>query len=131
MRKFYPVANLNKLAMMVLYILSKGTPDQNLEHIFRIFDINDDHEICRSEMKKIVNDLFALLSTKELQTVENDTKMADDAFTEMDVDRDGKVTKEEFIQTCLSHENISSMMARKITDMFIPDEDSVDEHNGD
>ena len=82
-------------------------------------------------MKKIVKDLFALLSTKELQTVENDTKMADDAFTEMDVDKDGKVTKEEFIQACLSHEKISSMMALKITDIFIPDEGSDDsEHNG-
>ena len=82
-------------------------------------------------MKKIVKDLFALLSTKELQTVENETKMADDVFTEMDVDKDGKVTKEEFIQACLSHEKISSMMALKITDIFIPDEDSGDEHNGD
>lgn len=151
MRKCYPAANLNKLEkhifrmydtnndnhidfrefMMVLYILSKGTPEQNLEQIFRIFDINNDHEISRSEMKKIVKDLFALLSTKELQTVENDTKMADDAFTEMDVDKDGKVTKEEFIQACLSHEKISSMMALKITDIFIPDDGSGDEHNGD
>ena len=151
MRKCYPAANLNKLEkhifrmydtnndnhidfrefMMVLYILSKGSPEQNLEQIFRIFDINNDHEISRSEMKKIVKDLFALLSTKELQTVENDAKMADDAFTEMDVDKDGKVTKEEFIQACLSHEKISSMMALKITDIFIPDEGSGEEHNGD
>ena len=62
--------------MMVLYILSNGSPEQNLEQIFRIFDINNDHEISRSEMKKIVKDLFALLSTKELQLVENDAKMA-------------------------------------------------------
>jgi len=152
MRKCYPAANLIKLEkhifrmydtnndnhidfrefMMVLYILSKGTPEQNLEQIFRIFDINNDHEISRSEMKKIVKDLFALLSSKEQQTAETDAKMADDAFTEMDVDKDGKVTKEEFIQACLSHEKISSMLALKITDIFIPEEGgSDDENNGD
>ena len=150
MRKCYPAANLTKLEkhifrmydtnndnhidfrefMMVLYILSKGTPEQNLEQIFRIFDINNDHEISRSEMKKIVKDLFTLLNPKELQTVVTDAKMADDAFAEMDVDKDGKVTKEEFIQACLSHEKISSMMALKITDIFIPDE-GCEEHDGD
>ena len=77
MRKCYPAANLNKLEkhifrmydtnndnhidfrefMMVLYILSKGTPEQNLEQIFRIFDINNDHEISRSEMKKILSEI--------------------------------------------------------------------------
>merc|ERR1711994_978519 len=139
MRKCYPAANLNKLEkhifrmydtngdnhidfrefMMVLYILSNGSPEQNLEQIFRIFDINNDHEISRSEMKKIVKDLFALLNTKELQLVEND----------------GKVTKEEFIHACLSHEKVSSLMALKITDIFIPDDgsdaDEEDEKNGD
>ena len=117
--------------MMVLYILSNGTPEQNLEQIFRIFDINNDQEISRSEMKKIVKDLFALMNTKELQLVETDAKMADDAFTEMDVDKDGKVTKEEFIQACLSHEKISSMMALKITYIFIPDDGEEEENNGD
>jgi len=155
MRKCYPAANLNKLEkhifrmydtngdnhidfrefMMVLYILSNGSPEQNLEQIFRIFDINNDHEISRSEMKKIVKDLFALLNPKELQLVENDAKMADEAFTEMDVDKDGKVTKEEFIHACLSHEKVSSLMALKITDIFIPDDSSdaeeAEEKNGD
>ena len=33
--------------MLVLYILSSGTPEENLKQIFRIFDINNDKSISR------------------------------------------------------------------------------------
>ena len=113
--------------MIVLYICSKGTPEQNLEQIFRIFDINNDQEISRSEMKRIVKDLSTLLNADDLQSVQTNAKMADEAFTEMDVDKDGKVTKEEFIKACLAHEKISSMMALKIIDIFIHEDDGSED----
>jgi Ca2+-binding EF-hand superfamily protein len=145
MKKCYPDANLSKLEkhifrmydtnddgyidfkefMIVLYILSRGSPEQNLEQIFRIFDINNDQEISRAEMKRIVKDLYSLLSSKQ-KLHHTDSKMADDAFTEMDVDKDGKVSKEEFIKACMNHEKISSMMALKIIDIFIHEGDEDD-----
>ena len=33
--------------MLVLYVLSSGTPEENLKQIFRIFDINNDKSISR------------------------------------------------------------------------------------
>ena len=47
--------------MVLLYIMSAGTPEQNLEQIFRIFDIDGDGTITWKEMRKIVTDLFQLL----------------------------------------------------------------------
>jgi Ca2+-binding EF-hand superfamily protein len=47
--------------MIVLYVMSSGSAEENLRQIFRIFDINDDGSISFKELKKIVKDLFHLL----------------------------------------------------------------------
>ena len=48
--------------MIVLYIMSNGSPEENLKQIFRVFDINDDGTITLKELQKIVRDLFLLLN---------------------------------------------------------------------
>ena len=40
--------------------------------------------------------------------------MTDRVFQEMDSNRDKKVTKDEFVQACLSNKNISGMLAKKM-----------------
>ena len=46
--------------MIVLYIMSNGTPEENLKQIFRVFDINNDGFISLEELQRIVEDLFHL-----------------------------------------------------------------------
>ena len=108
--------------MTVLYTLSKGTPEQNLEQIFRVFDIDNDQKITKDEMKKIVKTLMTLMSAKEKSELA-DIYVSDYAFAEMDLDKDGSVTKEEFVRACMNHEKISTLMAMKIIDIFISDGD--------
>ena len=48
--------------MAVLYVMSSGTPEENLKQIFRVFDINNDGKISVAELKKIVKDLFHLIN---------------------------------------------------------------------
>ena len=68
--------------MIVLYIMSNGTPEENLKQIFRVFDINNDGKITLKvrmppglnicyflrkslglqELQKIVRDLFLLIN---------------------------------------------------------------------
>ena len=50
--------------MIVLYIMSNGTPEENLRQIFRVFDINNDGKISVAELKRIVRDLHHLLNDK-------------------------------------------------------------------
>ena len=47
--------------MVVLYVMSNGSAEENLRQIFRIFDINSDGTISQKELQKIVKDLFHLL----------------------------------------------------------------------
>ena len=45
--------------------------------------------------------------------------MADEAFKEMDLNADGKVSKDEFVSAIMGHEKISSKLALRIIDVFI------------
>ena len=40
--------------MIVLYVMSSGSPEENLKQIFRVFDINNDGGISMKELKRII-----------------------------------------------------------------------------
>ena len=42
--------------MTVLHVMSRGSSEDNLRQIFRVFDINRDGRISMEEMEKIVKD---------------------------------------------------------------------------
>jgi len=105
--------------MVVLYIMSNGSPEANLKQIFRIFDINGDGSISKKELIRIVKDLFHLLSNDDNPDKSSGEDLATSAFKEMDINSDGQVTQDEFLQACLAHERISTMLTLRIIDVFI------------
>ena len=54
--------------MIVLYVMSNGTPEENLRQIFRVFDINNDGKISVAELKRIVKDLYHLVNDEHSET---------------------------------------------------------------
>lgn len=108
--------------MVVLYVMSSGSPEQNLAQIFRVFDINNDGAISTKELRRIVKDLFHLFgkcAQADASTPSDPETLADEAFKEMDVNSDGKISQEEFVAACMKQERISSMLALKIIDVFV------------
>merc|ERR1711874_406011 len=77
--------------MIVLYIMSNGSPEENLKQIFRVFDINNDGRINLAEMKRIVNDLFKLIDEKDIESASQEI-LVKNAFSEMDEDGDGEIS---------------------------------------
>merc|ERR1712066_159406 len=104
--------------MIVLYIMSNGSPEENLKQIFRVFDINNDGRINLAEMKRIVNDLFKLIDEKDIESASQEI-LVKNAFSEMDEDGDGEISEEEFIKACLNQKKFSTMLTLKIIDIFI------------
>lgn len=121
--RMYDINNDGKIDfrefMIVLTVISKGTPQENLEQIFRIFDVNNDGSVSKKELYRIVKDLYSLIPKEDNPTQATDKCLAELAFKEMDTDGDSKITKEEFIRACQSNEKISSMLALKIVDIFV------------
>ena len=98
--------------MLVLYVMSDGTAEQNLKQIFRIFDLNNDGKINQEEMDKITKDLSKLFK-------EDRETLATGIFKEMDTNNDGEISEEEFIQACLSQKKMSKKLTLKIIDIFL------------
>ena len=103
--------------IMVLYVMSIGTPEENLKKIFQVFDINNDGTVSQRELNRVVKDLFRLFEDNNDEL--NEENFAKDAFKEMDINIDGKITQEEFIRACLGHETLSTMLALKVIDVFL------------
>merc|ERR1711878_262520 len=107
--------------MIVLYIMSNGTPEENLKQIFRVFDINNDGFISLKELQRIVKDLFHLINEENADEASQEL-LAQSAFNEMDENHDGQVSEEEFIEACMSQKKFSTMLTLKIIDVFVSEE---------
>jgi len=104
--------------MLVVYIMSSGSPEENLKQIFKLLDINSDGSVSIGEFKRVTRDMFLLTNEKEVDFSIQEL-LAEKAFIEMDIDGDGKVTLEEFVKACLSQKKFSTMLTLKIIDVFM------------
>ena len=69
-----------------------GTPQDVLGKIFRVFDVNSDGTITQKEMQKLVADLYGLIQIQHKDPCKvSKEQMAERAFAEMDVNKDGTV----------------------------------------
>ena len=73
--------------MMVLYVMSNGTPEENLIQIFRIFDINTDGSLSPKEVEKVVKYLFKIFPQKEYPNEASQKALAKKAFKARSIKR--------------------------------------------
>jgi len=67
--------------------------------LVRFYDLNGDGCITRQEMLAIVSAIYEMVqNTHTIQSVVN--KQVDRFFEKMDTDRDGMISKEEFMNGC-------------------------------
>lgn len=82
-----------------LTLIINGNVDQKLSWIFEFYDLNGDGCITRSEMLAIVSAIYEMMQNSQIiQSVVN--KQVDRFFEKMDTDRDGMVSREEFMSNC-------------------------------
>merc|ERR1711936_536134 len=108
--------------MLIFFIMSDGSPEEVLTKIFGVFDVNSDGTITQKEMAKLIKDMYSLLKEEDRNLAARDL-VAKSAFAEMDKNEDGKVTTAEFIDACLSKEEFSKMLALKVIDIFVEDDE--------
>merc|ERR1712025_557345 len=106
--KDHPSGKINQeeFKELLKQALPKKYVNPMAEHIYRMYDENQDGSIDFKEF------------------------MADSTFAECDKDGDGKVTREEFIASCLDKGAFTTLLTMKIVDIFTAEEAPVAEAAG-
>merc|ERR1712113_667111 len=57
---------------MGFHIMSDGTPEEVLEKIFRVFDVNSDGTINKKEMQRLIKDMYGLIKADDPEAESKD-----------------------------------------------------------
>ncbi|XP_012141661.1 neuronal calcium sensor 1-like isoform X2 [Megachile rotundata] len=86
-----------------------GDTDQKLSWIFRLYDLNGDGYITRKEMLVIVSAIYEMLHNgQSVQRMAD--RHVDKIFKKMDLDKDGVISQEEFMNSCKNDSVIKSQL---------------------
>lgn len=87
--------------------------------IFRIFDVDNNDKISKEELKKLIRDMSGVMKRSNNPNL----RVADDdifnkTWLEMDSDKDGCITREEFISSVLGHKKFSKLLTMQVINLF-------------
>ncbi|XP_076367833.1 A-type potassium channel modulatory protein KCNIP2-like [Tachypleus tridentatus] len=96
-----------------LSLLCRGSPRDKLRWAFSLYDINGDGCITKKEMTDIVCSVYALLGRRSHPAVDEKSLRdhVDRIFLKMDLNKDGVVTIDEFMEICTKDETISKSLS--------------------
>ena len=110
--------------MLVIIALSSGDPEENVEMMFYIVDLNNDGVITAEvktsfcfklsfpiisylrSTKLLLKTYFCLLMKKKISTANNKDHLTKSSFNEMDSNLDGQIDLREFRRACDRHNYI-------------------------
>ena len=103
--------------MVILLVFQGGDPKEVLMRIFRVFDVDGDGFITQKEMTKLTKDMYSMIKVVDPDVAPKEM-LARFAFTEMDKDKDRKVSLDEFIEASMAEEKFSKMLTESVKSIF-------------
>merc|ERR1711992_506330 len=91
--------------LLSIDVTSSGTADEKLEWAFRMYDVDGNGWIDLGEMTRLVGSIYKMLGQQETAS-----ERARSIFEKMDIDSDGRVTREEFMRSCLEDDNMMNLL---------------------
>lgn len=105
--------------LVTLSTLLRGSVYERLRWTFKLYDLNGDGCISRGELNEIVQSVHELMGRRPNQT-DDDRKareQVEKVFRKFDLNQDGVITIEEFLETCLKDDTITKSLQMFDTDL--------------
>merc|ERR1719318_854076 len=98
--------------LLSIDVNSSGSPEEKLNWAFSMYDVDGNGWIDLEEMTKLVGSIYKMIGTQQPHLVQNESvkEKAKGIFEVMDINSDGKVTKEEFTKTCLEDKTLIDLL---------------------
>ncbi|KAM7539709.1 hypothetical protein Aperf_G00000046513 [Anoplocephala perfoliata] len=96
--------------LLAINITSGGRPKEKLEWAYQMYDIDGNGTIERSEMVEIIRAIYSMLGADGSSAELSPEARTEEIFDKMDENRDGVLTREEFMNGCLSDQYLLSML---------------------
>ncbi|VDN98554.1 unnamed protein product [Rodentolepis nana] len=96
--------------LLAINITSGGRPKEKLEWAYQMYDIDGNGTIERSEMVEIIRAIYSMLGADGSSAELSPEARTEEIFDKMDENRDGVLTRDEFMNGCLSDQYLLSML---------------------
>lgn len=96
--------------ILAIAALSSGDMKANLLLTFRMYDINNDGTISRSELKSIIKALYKLRGIRPNNGDDRPSKRVKLIFEKYDKSGDNRICEKEFLDACLTDPMIYSLL---------------------
>merc|ERR1712228_383856 len=98
--------------LLSIDVTSFGSPEEKLNWAFSMYDVDGNGWIDLDEMTKLVGSIYKMIGRYLPQSAQQETaqERARGIFEKMDINSDGKVTKEEFMKTCMEDRSLIDLL---------------------
>merc|ERR1712110_72116 len=94
--------------LLAIDVTSTGTPEEKLQWAFSMYDVDGNGWIALAEMTRIVVSIYKMMG--DSAGPGGAEERAAGIFQRMDVNNDGRVTRSEFIRTCLNDQKLLNLL---------------------
>merc|ERR1712154_194632 len=94
--------------LQAIDITSTGSPEEKLEWAFSMYDVDGNGSVDLTEMTRILSSLYKMMGPGGRQDIAEERALG--IFHRMDVNNDGRVTRAEFVRTCLNDQKLLELL---------------------
>merc|ERR1711923_656091 len=98
--------------LLAIDVTSSGCPEEKLKWAFSMYDVDGNGWIDLPEMTRIVKSIYNMMGPNQvaMDQFESPEARAEGIFRRMDVNSDGKVTRQEFVRCCLEDQKLIELL---------------------